>query len=85
MSTSSGLQAPSGLVGRLQCTGPDKQRRDRGTSGTAGTQFEAEAIAEDLLGRSYFDLSAVLKRSDRARAIEALWPVEFSFTAVPAA
>jgi len=39
-------------------------------------QMEAEHIAENLCGASYFDLSAELKMSVRLRAIDLLWPAD---------
>jgi hypothetical protein len=39
-------------------------------------QMEAEHIAEDLCGASYFDLSPELKMCVRLRAIDLLWPAD---------
>ena len=39
-------------------------------------QMEAEQIAEDLCGSSYFELSAELKMYVRLRAMDLLWPAD---------
>ena len=39
-------------------------------------QIEAEHIAEDLYGASYFDLSPELKTYVRLRTIKLLWPAD---------
>jgi hypothetical protein len=39
-------------------------------------QMEAEQLAEDLCGASYFDLSPELKQFVRLRAVDLLWPAD---------